>query len=78
MAIISRRIKVNNYIELGTFYTVDSSHDVVCIDFKSVGEDALGHISFHAQLSRVVTQELINALVEALEGVNIDPPFSDE
>lgn len=78
MAVITRRIKVNDKIELSTFYTLDSAHDVVCIDFKSQGEGGLGHISMHAQLSRVAVQELINALTDTLEGVNIDPPFDDE
>ena len=75
MAIISRRIKVNDHIELSTFYTLDSAHDVVCIDFKSLDGSSKGHFSTHHQLSRVAVQELINALTDTLTGVGIDPPF---
>lgn len=74
MAVITRRIKVNDKIELSTFYTLDSAHDVVCIDIKSQGEGGLGHISMHMQLSRYVVQELIEALVDTLEGI-ADPPY---
>jgi len=76
MAIISRRFPVNEKIECSTFYTLDSAHDVVCLDFKSQGEGALGHISMHIQLSRVATQALINALTDTLTG-EADPPFDD-
>lgn len=65
---VTRRIKVNDHIEITTFYTLDTSHDVVCIDFKTVGTNALGHMSQHVQISRVATQELINALTDTLEG----------
>ncbi len=75
MAVITRRIKVNDHIELSTFYTIDSAHDVVCIDFKTVSDDALGHVSTHHQLSRVAVQDLINALTITLAGVDINPPF---
>ncbi len=78
MAVISRRIKVNEHVQCSTFYTLDSAHDVVCIDFKSQGEGGPGHVSFHCQLPRVAVQELINALTDTLEGVGIDPPFPGE
>ena len=68
MSKVTRRIKVNEHVELSTFYTLDSDHDVVCIDFKSQSEGGLGHLSFHAQLSRVAVQELINALNDSLAG----------
>lgn len=77
MAVITRRIKVNENIECSTFYTLNSPHDVVCVDFKTTG-GSLGHMSFHVQLSRVVVQELINALTDTLHGVGIDPPFPGE
>lgn len=76
MAVVTRRIKVNDHIELSTFYTLDSKHDVVCIDFKTLGVGGLGHLSFHAQLDRYAVQELIEALVDTLEG-KADPEDVD-
>ena len=78
MAVITRRIKVNDHIELSTFYTLDSNHDVVCIDFKTIGEGALGHMSLHVQMDRYSVQELIEALIATLEGNDVDPPFDNE
>ena len=74
MAVITRRFPVAERIECSTFYTLDSAHDVVCLDFKTQDEGGLGHMSFHIQMSRVVTQTLINALTDTLEGIDIDPP----
>ena len=67
MAIITHRIKVNENIELSTFYTLNATHDVVCLDFKTVGGSE-GHVSVHFQLTRPVVQELINALIDTLAG----------
>lgn len=79
MAVITRRFKVNDYIECSTFYTLDSDHDVVCLDFKTQGVGGLGHMSCHVQMTRVVTQRLINALHDSLTGaadVNLDEEFA--
>jgi len=78
MAVITRRIKVNDYIELSTFYTLDSAHDVICLDFKTTGVGGLGHMSNHVQMDRYSVQELIEALIATLEGNDVDPPFDNE
>lgn len=65
---VTRRIKVNDHIELSTFYKMNSSHDVICIDFKTQDEGGLGHISFHAQIDRLTAARLISALDDSLSG----------
>ncbi len=58
----SERIKVNERIEISVFYLPESSHDVVCVDFKTISTGPMGHISFHVQLPRPVVSELIEVL----------------
>ena len=48
----SKRMKINKTIELSVFYMPESSHEVICVDIKSVGGSALGHFSNHMQLTR--------------------------
>lgn len=65
---VTRRFPANDHIEVSTFYTLDSDHDVVCLDIKTIGEGGLGHMSMHVQLDRYAVARLITALSDSLEG----------
>ncbi len=68
MAVVTRRIQVNDHIRVSTFYALDSDHDVICLDVKSQSEGGLGHLSTHVQLTRLAASQLITALTDSLDG----------